>query len=96
MLKLRITTQANQDLLDIGEYTEREWGNEQREKYIKQLFDRINWLSRNPQLGKPRPEIKEGDYSFSEGKHLIFYFFDDEKLTVIAILHERMDFVRHL
>ena len=96
MRALKITTQANQDLLDIGEYTEREWGYDQRGKYIKQLFDRINWLSEHPHLGKPRPEIKEGDFSYNEGKHQIFYFCDDQTQTVIVVLHQQMDFARHL
>ena len=96
MRALKITTQANQDLLDIGEYTEREWGYDQRSKYIKQLFDRINWLSEHQQLGTPRPEIKAGDFSYNDGRHQIFYFYDDVTLTVIGVLHKRMDFVRHL
>ncbi len=96
MLTLKITPQANQDLLDIGEYTEREWGEDQRGKYMKQLFDRINWLVENPHLGKPRPEIEVGDLSYHEGRHHIFYFYDDQRLTVIGVLHERMNFEQHL
>ena len=96
MLRLNIASRAYQDLIDIGEYTERQWGYEQRAKYLRQLLDRIKWLAENPHLGKPRPEIAAGDFSYREGKHQIFfYFYDDRQITIIGVLHERMDFESH-
>jgi toxin ParE1/3/4 len=58
-LRYRITPQAQEDLKNIGRYTQRKWGKEQRNRYLKNLFDRFSWLSENPGLGRQRPEVKE-------------------------------------
>lgn len=96
MLKLIITKEAENDLVEIAEYTETQWGIKQQDKYKKELEDRIFYLVENPTHGKKRDEIKSGYLSYSEGKHHIFYFFDEKIITIIGILHERMDFEKHL
>ncbi len=96
MLNLIIAEDVELDLIDIGNHTESRWGIEQREKYIAGLVDRFYWLIENPNDGKKQNEIKEGYYSYHQGRHEIFYTFDQIELTVLAVLHERMDFKRHL
>ena len=96
MLELIITETAKQNFVDIAEYTIQKWGVEQEEKYTQQLLDRCRWLTENPELGKDRGEIEKGDFSYHEGKHQIFYIYNDKLLTVLAVLHESMDFKNHL
>ena len=96
MLELIITETAKQDLADIAEYTIRKWGIDQEIVYIQQLLDRFVWLTENPHLGTARPEITKVDFSYHEGKHQIFYIYDDTALTVLAVLHQSMGFHRHL
>lgn len=96
MLRLIITEEAELDLADIAVYTEEKWGVAQQAKYLQRLEERIFHLGENPSLGKNRDDIKQGYVSYSEGKHVIFYVYDDSNLTVLSVLHERMDFERHL
>ena len=96
MLQVLITEEAERDLLEIAEYTEAHWGVKQRDWYNKRLEQRIFYLAENPTHGKLRDEIKPGYFSYTEGKHAIFYLCDSQNLTVISSLHERMDFARHL
>ena len=96
MLKLRVTKKAWRDLVAIGRYTKEEWGIVQRDQYLKELDARFMWLLKNPTVGKERSEIKEGYRSFKQGSHVIFYLHDEKHLDIIGILHEHMDFERHL
>lgn len=89
--KVRVTPRALDDLKNIGRYTERAWGNAQRNRYLKSLDERFRWLAKNPQLGKHRPDICEGYNSFPEGQHVVFYLFDSRTLDIIGIPHKEMD-----
>ncbi len=88
--------QAQDDLESIWLYSYHEWGAEQADKYIRSLLSRFSWLSKNPQLGKQRTEIKPGYYCFPEGMHLIFYKITRDQIDIIGIPHQSMDFVSHL
>ncbi len=85
--------QAQDDLESIWLYSYQEWGAEQADKYIRLLLSRFTWLSENPQLGKQRAEIKPGYYCFPEGMHLIFYTITRDRIDIIGIPHQSMDFV---
>ncbi|MBW8318596.1 MAG: type II toxin-antitoxin system RelE/ParE family toxin [Arenimonas sp.] len=74
----------------INSYTALTWGNEQRRIYIAQLKSRIEWLAKNPRLGKGRPDIRDGLFCFPEGEHVIFYVQIAEGIQVMAVLHNRM------
>jgi plasmid stabilization system protein ParE len=42
----RITPRAQDDLKNIGRYTERQWGKRQRNTYLKALEKRFGWVGR--------------------------------------------------
>ena len=67
----RVTPRAQEDLKNIGRYTEQQWGRHQRNIYLKALAQRFYWLVENPQLGKHRTDVAEGYYSFPQGEHLV-------------------------
>jgi len=48
MPKAILSPQAEEDLSDIGAYTEKQWGKRQRKKYIAQLINKIKKLAKNP------------------------------------------------
>ncbi|MEO5584389.1 MAG: type II toxin-antitoxin system RelE/ParE family toxin [Flavobacteriales bacterium] len=87
----RITLRAKADLIAIGRYTERAWGKRQRDKYLTELDACFKLLARNAKLGRPRPEIQEGYYSFSQGSHVIFYIIAEKHIDIIGIPHKSMD-----
>lgn len=93
--KIRITPRAREDLRNIGRYTERAWGKAQRNRYLKSIEARFQWLAENPLLGKRRTDICEGYYSFPEGEHVVFYLFDSGNLDIIGIPHKEMDTISY-
>lgn len=90
----RITPRALKDLQNIGRYTLKEWGREQRNKYLFALEKRFAWLADNPQMGTHRPEIQKGYFCYVQGSHLIFYLKREGGIDIIGIPHQRMDIGR--
>ena len=78
-------------LIEIKEYTTKQWGAKQANAYLVQLRDRMRFLVKNPTLGKSRDEIKPGYFSFPEGKHVIFYRILKTNIEIIGIPHQNMD-----
>ncbi len=91
MPNFRITPRARDDLKNIGRYTLKTWGKEQRNIYLKKLDKRFQWLAENPNLGKFRPEVHEDYYCFLQGSHLVFYILRDNGIDIIGIPHQNMD-----
>ena len=87
---------ARRDLVGIRDYTIRTWGKQQAIDYlsgIEACFGRIN---AQPEQGSLFP-TEVGDYKRVKcGSHYVFYHEAPEVVAIIRILHERMDFERHL
>lgn len=86
-----ITPRAEQDIHKAWLYTIEVWGESQADKYVRDLFERIEWLAENPCLGRERSDISNGYFSFGEGGHLIFYKITQAGIVVIGIPHQAMD-----
>lgn len=93
--KVRITPRAHDDLKNMGRYTERTWGKAQRNRYLKSIETRFQWLTEHPLLGKHRTDICEGYYSFPEGQHVVFYLFSSSTIDIIGIPHKEMDTISY-
>lgn len=89
--RYRITRRAGEDLIGIGEYSEIQWGKKQRNRYLKSLEKRFEWLAVNPRAGRQRNDIAHGYYSFPHGQHIVFYLISGQVIDIIGLLHKEMD-----
>lgn len=96
MADYRLTPAAKSDLIDIWNYTVNTWGEVQAEKYLLEIQTALEHLAANPEIGKQRPEIAIGYYSFPVEKHMIFYLCSNGFIDIIAVLHGRMDINKNL
>lgn len=96
MHRYRLTPSAKSDLIDIWNYTVGTRGEKQAEKYLQDIENKLNQLADNPELGKQRPEIVPGYYSFPVRKHIIFYIISDSYIDIIGLLHGKMDIDKNL
>ncbi len=55
-----LSEKALEDLKSIGRYTQKTWGREQRNKYLSKLDESFHILSKQPQLGTARDDIRKG------------------------------------
>ena len=88
---LRVTPRAAKDLREIARYTLENWGRKQRDAYLRELDRRFLWLAEHPELGKSRPDVREGYHSYPQGSHVVFYLIRDDGIDIIGVLHQRMD-----
>jgi toxin ParE1/3/4 len=88
---LILTATARKDLLETGRYTEKTWGKTQRNSYLIELDATFQLIRSNTKIGLHRPELKEGFYSLPHAQHVVFYVFDKNTVTILAIVHKAMD-----
>lgn len=96
MLNYRLTPDAQSDLIDIRQYTLKQWGAIQSQKYLSELRQTIRLLAETPSLGKPRPDISAEVLSFPHASHVIYYLVFERQLAVFGVLHKRMVPENHL
>ena len=95
-MKLKLSESSQQDLRHISQYTLRQWGKKQEHLYLNELYDRFEEILTDPTLGKQRNTLYPGAQSSNIGKHVIFYQLKEDTILVARILHQSMDFPRHL
>ena len=91
----RVTPRAAQDLKNIGRYTLKTWGREQRDSYLRAMEKRFSWLAERPERGRHRPDIQEGYYSYPQGSHVVFYLLRDGGIDILGVPHQRMDIMHY-
>jgi toxin ParE1/3/4 len=87
---------ARVDLEAIWDYTVKQWGVEQAERYLQELFGCFEELAANPRLGRERDDVKAGYRSFPQGRHVVFYVIATAGIEVIGIVHQSADVDVHL
>lgn len=92
MKPFTLTVAAKTDLREIALFTQRRWGKEQRNAYLKQFDDSFWLLAENPDIGRTCDEIRAGYRKFPQGSHVIFYQqTGNQQIRIIRILHKSMD-----
>jgi toxin ParE1/3/4 len=78
-------------------YTLETWSEDQADFYYHELVKACQDIANRPTyLDKEYQEIMPGLYGHHIYKHLIFYILVEDGVEIVRILHERMDFERHL
>ena len=92
-----ISEEALKDIDNIWLYTVENCSLEQADRYYNLIFDEIEYISENFEIGRDIGYIRKG-YRFSKVKsHLIFYKKSQSgKIEIIRILHERMNIENRL
>lgn len=93
--KFVLSGRAKRDLRTIKTESLKKWSDEQTGLYLTGIESRLMWLAENPQLGKPRDEVREGLRSFSEGRHVIFYRIAKDTIEIVGVPHQRQELSHH-
>jgi toxin ParE1/3/4 len=95
MALFRFSRRAEADLLSIGAYTLRTWGDDQTIRYLDELETCCRMLAGNPALGRSCDDVRPGLRRMECGSHVVFYRKDAEGILVSRILHQGMLRERH-
>jgi len=87
---LRFSRSAEADLLSIGDYTLRTWGEDQAFRYLDALEASCQMLAENPALGRACDNIRPGLRRMEHGRHVLFYRQVAGGILISRILHQRM------
>lgn len=96
MSQIILSPKAKADLSDIWDYTLAEWGVEQAEKYVRELWAAMQAQALDHSTSVDISDVRKGYRKTRSGSHAIFFKLTDNGIDVIRILHQRMDFERHL
>jgi toxin ParE1/3/4 len=91
-----LTPRAQADLDEIWDYTAERWGLDQAETYVRQLWKHIQTVADKPSLGRECEEVRAGYRHYPSGSHVLFFRLTDAGIDIVRILHERMDYERHI
>jgi toxin ParE1/3/4 len=91
-----LTPRAQADVEEIWDYTVDRWGLDQAETYTRQLWKDIAAIADRPSRGRECSEVRPGYRQFPSGSHVLFYRSTATGIDVVRILHERMDYERHV
>lgn len=94
--RLRITIPARGDLRALRRYARRLWGKRQRDLSADRLAAAMRDLTLYPDLGGPRDDLTPGLRARVVGEHVVYCRADDEAVTIIRVLHQKMDAPSHL
>lgn len=96
MKKLLFRPAARRDLIEIRAYTVRNWGKLQAVEYLSSIEACVGRINAQPEHGSLFP-TDIGEYRRVKcGSHYVFYRVSPDVVAIIRILHEKMDFERHL
>lgn len=96
MKRLLLTEIARADLDSIRRYSARTWGEERTTAYMSTLRDTLKGLLRGTATARGRDDLRPGIQMAISGRHCIFFEADESRLLVVRVLHDRMDYRRHL
>lgn len=96
MKALVFSPMAEADIDDIYDYTEERWGYEQAESYIFGLRDICRSLAERQRRGKSLDQRGRAYLTLRYNSHFVIYRETELRITIIRILHQRMNVRRHL
>lgn len=91
-----LSPRANLDLSETWDYTLSQWDAGQAEKYARELWSTLGRAASDSTKSVDIGDVRRGYRKSRSGSHVIFFKVTDDGIDVVRILHQRMDFERHL
>ena len=96
MKALELSRRAQIDLDGIRDYSTKAWGKTQTKSYLRQIQAVIRSIRVNSNLGRSADDLRESCRRTKAGTHIVFFRVIGDRVIIIRILHEQMDFAAHL
>lgn len=88
---IRLSCEAEHDLIGIWEYTRNQWDAYQADKYLDELDKAVRLLAENPKLGAPRDDVRQGYRVLFVNRHAVYYIVKTSAIHIVRVLHDQMD-----
>ena len=87
----QLTPLAQADIESIWDFTAAQWNAAQAEIYVRRLWQDIESVTANPELGRDCSEVRPGYQKYPSGSHLLYYRRTAMGVEIVRILHKGMD-----
>lgn len=87
---------ARRDLRSIWRYSVEHWGRERADRYVRDIHQAFAALADEVHRGRRCDDILPEYRKYRVESHMIFYRVIADGIEIVRILHQNMDFVRHL
>jgi toxin ParE1/3/4 len=94
--RLDLTEIARDDLRSIRRYSQKAWGADRTVRYMADLRDVIKGLRAGTVVSRNRDDLRPGLHMATSGRHCVFFELDESRILIVRVLHDRMDYPRHL
>lgn len=94
MKEIELTPKAEEDLQAIWNYSLQQFGVIKADEYIDRISAVFEVLARH-EVGTHRTELGENIYSLPVEQHIIYFVPSFSAITIIRILSQAQDTVRH-
>lgn len=92
----RLYPKAEEDLETIYFYSTREFGIKRTTDYILAIESSFQHLAVDPLISRSCDYIRQDLRAFNVGSHIVFFKTTNYGIAIIRVLHQSMDFSRHL
>jgi len=93
---IEFTPKARRDIEDIWGHSLERFGVDTAEAYLRDIKRAAETVANDPRRGRACDDVRAGYRKFSVGAHVLFFKTFENKVVIVRILHQRMDFERHL
>ena len=90
MPEVRLTLQADRDLLDIFVFGLQTFGTRQAERYAATLDHCFQLLAENPRMGRSAPTLGPQVRRHEHESHVILYEATELGILVLAVVHKQV------
>jgi len=95
-MRIVIYPRAQSDIDGIWDYSAENWNAEQAHRYVGEIRKAIEIVAGDPSRGRAVGDVRKGYFKFAVGSHFLFYLIKPSRVEVVRVLHQRMDFTRHI
>jgi toxin ParE1/3/4 len=92
----KLLPKARADLSDIWDYTVENWDVNQADKYLTSLTQTFDAIDGRDGLHREAISTRPGVYRLNIKSHAVLYRIMGGEIVIVRILHQSMDFKRHV
>ncbi len=93
---IKLKPKAYDDINNIYQFSLKEFGQAKATEYIKSLDETFHKLVNDSNLGTDYSDIRPELLAYLASSHIVFFKHSENGITVLRVLHQSMDFNRHL
>ena len=90
-MELKRSVAADNDLIEIYQYTFDTFGKAKAESYFAELTDAMVTISESPYIYRERTEFVSPVRIARAGQHLVVYSIEIDFVLIVRVLHSRME-----